>query len=264
MSNTEPEAELPPLTIIVPTRNESHNVAPLLERLSVSVGVPAVVLFVDDSDDDTPQIIEAAAARGLLSLVVELLHRTGAQRTGGLGGAVLAGLARTRTEWVCVMDGDLQHPPERVASLLEAAISDQADLVVASRYIPGGRNEGLGPVRTAVSWGCTKLAKAVFPRRLDGISDPMSGFFLFRRSALTQTMTPRGFKILLEVAVRHPDLVKSEVPFVFVERCADASKGTIREGFRYLRLLAEIRWSLRPRQRRDPSTPFGRASSGVI
>ena len=57
-------------------------------------------------------------------------------------------------------------------------------------------------------------------------------------------MTPRGFKILLEIAVRHPDLVRCEIPFVFVERVTGQSKGTIREGFRYLQLLGEMRWSL--------------------
>lgn len=157
---------------------------------------------------------------------------------------MLGGLERTDTPWVCVMDGDLQHPPEVVPRLLEAALSAQADLVVASRYVAGGRNEGLGAVRTAVSWGSTVLAKAIFPHRLRAIRDPMSGFFLFRREALTETMTPRGFKILLEIAVRHPDLIRCEVPFVFVERVLGTSKGTIREGFRYLRLLAEMRWKL--------------------
>jgi len=61
------------------------------------------------------------------------------------------------------MDGDLQHPPEVVPQLLNAATAAQADLVVASRYVKGGRNEGLGAVRTAVSWGSTVLAKAMFP-----------------------------------------------------------------------------------------------------
>jgi hypothetical protein len=107
------------------------------------------------------------------------------------------------------MDGDLQHPPEVVPQLLNAATAAQADLVVASRYIEGGRNEGLGAVRTAVSWGSTVLAKAMFPHRLRGIRDPMSGFFLFRRDAMTRPMTPRGFKILLEMAARHPWRISS-------------------------------------------------------
>jgi dolichol-phosphate mannosyltransferase len=161
---------------------------------------------------------------------------------------VLAGLERTHTQWVCVMDGDLQHPPEVVPQLLNAATSAEADLVVASRYIAGGRNEGLGAVRTAVSWGSTVLARAMFPHRLRGIRDPMSGFFLFRRDAMTRPMTPRGFKILLEMAVRHPNLIRREVPFVFVERMLGTSKGTLREGFRYLQLLAEMRWTLWRRQ----------------
>jgi len=239
---------MPQLTILVPTRNEAENVEPLLSRLSANLEKQTVVLFVDDSDDETPAVIRAARDRGYGSLDTRLLHRPIGQRSGGLGGAVLAGLEQTDTAWVCVMDGDLQHPPEVVPRLLTAARAAHADLVVASRYVPGGRNEGLGPVRTAVSWASTVLAKGTFPYRLRGIRDPMSGFFMFRREALTEPMTPRGFKILLEIAVRHPNLVRCEVPFVFVERALGASKGTITEGFRYLRLLAEMRWTLWRRQ----------------
>ena len=109
-------------------------------RAAVAPGT--VVLFVDDSDDDTPHVIEEARDRGFGSLAISLLHRSGEQRTGGLGGAVLAGLERTRTQWVCVMDGDLQHPPEVVPRLLNAATSAQADLVVASRYVAGRWERG--------------------------------------------------------------------------------------------------------------------------
>jgi dolichol-phosphate mannosyltransferase len=249
---------MPQLTIVVPTRNEADNVEPLLSRLSASVEPRTVVLFVDDSDDETPAVIEAARERRLGSLDVRLLHRPVGERGGGLGGAVLAGLTQTNTPWVCVMDGDLQHPPEVVPRLLAAANAANADLVVASRYTRGGHNEGLGAIRTAISWASTVLAKATFPHRLRGIRDPMSGFFLFRREALIETMTPRGFKILLEIAVRHPDLVRCEVPFVFVERAMGASKGTIREGFRYLQLLAEMRrnmWRRQPVKASQSSEP---------
>ena len=242
----------PDLTIVVPTRNEADNVLPLLRRLSGCFAGPVTIIFVDDSDDDTPAVIAAAASLDLPHLAVSVVHRSGWERTGGLGGAVLAGLTNARTTWVCVMDGDLQHPPERVPDLLTAAVSQRADLVVASRYVSGGRNEGLGAVRSVVSLASTVLAKVVFPRRLRGIHDPMSGFFLFRREALTEAMTPRGFKILLEVAVRHPGLIRREVPFVFVERAAGTSKGTLKEGFRFLRLLAEMRWSLRAPRPGDP------------
>jgi dolichol-phosphate mannosyltransferase len=224
----------------------------LLNRLAQSLSVPATVLFVDDSDDETPIHVRRAAASGYPGLDVQLLHRSVAERRGGLGGAVLAGLAHTESTWVCVMDGDLQHPPECVMKLLAAAAEQGVDLVVASRYIPGGRNEGLGAVRSLVSWGSTALAKMVFPGRLRGIHDPMSGFFLFRRESLTRAMTPRGFKILLEIAVRHPSLSRCEVPFVFVERSAGTSKTTIKEGLRYLRLLAEMRLSLSNQEHGSP------------
>lgn len=128
---------VPQLTILVPTRNEAENVEPLLRRLMATVEPGTVVLFVDDSDDDTPHVIQAARERRFGSLAIRLLHRSGAQRTGGLGGAALAGLERTDTPWVCVMDGDLQHPPEVVSRLLEAGRTAQADLVVGSRYVPG-------------------------------------------------------------------------------------------------------------------------------
>jgi dolichol-phosphate mannosyltransferase len=263
MASVEHETTPPTLTIIVPTRNESHNVEPLLCRLETSVKAPAVVLFVDDSDDETPYVVEAAGARGFSNLQVRLLHRNGQQRTGGLGGAVLAGLAEAASPWICVMDGDLQHPPECVPELLDAALTRRADLVVGSRYIPGGRNEGLGLLRTAVSLGSTALAKAVFPRRLRGIHDPMSGFFLFRRDALTEAMTPRGFKILLEIAVRHPELSRCEVPFVFVERSAGVSKGTLREGLRFLRLLLDMRLAL-PGQRPGAGDPAAAAADNAL
>jgi dolichol-phosphate mannosyltransferase len=245
-----PESASPQLTVIVPTRNEAQNIQPLLDRLANSLaGGVTRVLFVDDSDDATPAVIDSEAGRRRPGLLVEQIHRVGSDRSGGLGGAVVAGLQRSDTEWVCVMDGDLQHPPECIPGLLEAARRTPADLVVASRYVAGGSNEGLGATRALVSIGSTVLAKAVFPHRLRGIRDPMSGFFLLRRHAVARALHPRGFKILLEIAVRHPELSRCEVPFVFVERTAGASKGTLREGVRFLRLLLEMRLSLLRAQR---------------
>src|SRR5215218_849415 len=104
MVNTPPQ-----LTTLVPTRNEAANAESLLRRLSHTVKPATVVLFVDDSDDDTPSVIQAASERGFSSVDIRLLDRSGPQRTGGLGGAVLSGLERADTPWVCVMDGDLQH-----------------------------------------------------------------------------------------------------------------------------------------------------------
>ncbi|MFF9816261.1 glycosyltransferase [Streptomyces sp. NPDC014006] len=237
-------AELPEpgaVTIVVPTFNESANIRQLLHRVAESVParLPCEVVFVDDSTDDTPQVI-ADAARDC-PFPVTVLHRD--EAVGGLGGAVVEGIKAAGADWIVVMDGDCQHPPHLVPELVATGERTGADLVVASRYTAGGSRAGLaGGYRVAVSRGATWLAKGLFPRRLRGISDPMSGFFAIRRSAVTaDVLKPLGYKILLELAVRSRPARVAEVPFVFEERFAGESKSTAREGLRFLRHLAGLR-----------------------
>jgi glycosyltransferase involved in cell wall biosynthesis len=241
------------LTVIVPTRNEADNVEALLERVGDALaGVPAEVVFVDDSDDTTPDVIDTVvrSRRFAGDFVVSLLHRPVGTRDGGLGGAVVAGLRLARSPWVAVMDGDLQHPPELLTKMLQTAETENATLVVASRYREGGDTAGLaGSTRTAVSIAASAVAKATFPRVLRSVTDPMSGFFMFRRDAVDpNTLRPRGFKILMEIAVRTPSLRVAEVPYVFGERFAGESKANSREGVRYLRHLGRLRVDLAKEQ----------------
>jgi dolichol-phosphate mannosyltransferase len=230
------------LTVVVPTYNERDNMAPLIARLDAALtGVPARVLVVDDSDDGTADVVRALAASALVE--VNVLHRGPGERIGGLGGAVAVGLRAADSDYVVVLDGDLQHPPEVVPQLLDRALEADADVVVASRYIPGGSREGLaGLGRRLVSQGATGLAKAAFPKRLRGCSDPMSGFFLVRREAVDpDILRPDGFKILLEILGRHRRLRVAEVPFTFGERHAGDSKAHLSQGLVYLRHLARLR-----------------------
>ncbi|NUK24414.1 glycosyltransferase [Streptomyces lunaelactis] len=234
-------AEPGAVTVIIPTFNESGNVRELLHRLTESVPsrLPCEVVFVDDSTDDTPEVIRSAAQD--CPFPVTVLHRE--TPTGGLGGAVVEGIKSAGSDWIVVMDADLQHPPALVPELVASGERLGADLVVASRYIRGGSREGLaGGYRIAVSRGATWLTKALFPRRLRGISDPMSGFFAIRRSVVTaDVLKPLGYKILLELAVRcRPERV-AEVPFVFQERFAGESKSTAKEGMRFLGHLVALR-----------------------
>ncbi|QHA06512.1 glycosyltransferase [Streptomyces broussonetiae] len=229
------------VTLVVPTFNESANVRRLLHQITESVParMACEVLFVDDSTDDTPEVVREAAKD--CPYPVAVLHRD--EPVGGLGGAVVEGLEAAASEWIVVMDGDCQHPPSLVPELIEAGERTNAALVVASRYLEGGSRAGLaGGYRVAVSRGATLLAKALFPRRLRGISDPMSGFFAIRRSAVTaEVLKPLGYKILLELAVRSRPRQVAEVPFVFRDRFAGESKSTAREGLRFLRHLAGLR-----------------------
>lgn len=229
------------VTIVVPTYNESGNIRELLRRLTDSVPsrLPCEVLFVDDSTDDTPDVIRSAAQD--CPFPVGVLHR--GTPDGGLGGAVVEGIRRAGSDWIVVMDADLQHPPALVPDLVAEGERAGADLVVASRYISGGSREGLaGGYRVAVSRGATWLTKALFPRRLRGVSDPMSGFFAIRRSVVAaDALKPLGYKILLELAVRCRPETVAEVPFVFQDRFAGESKSTAKEGMRFLGHLTGLR-----------------------
>ena len=126
--------------------------------------------------------------------------------------------------------------------MLAKAESEGADLAVASRYCGQGRSDGLGPVRALISTACGLAAKLLFPVRLRSVTDPMSGFFLVRRSAVNpDALRPRGFKILLELLVRHGGLRSTEVEFAFADRRAGNIKGTLREGLTYLAALGDLR-----------------------
>jgi cellulose synthase/poly-beta-1,6-N-acetylglucosamine synthase-like glycosyltransferase len=232
-------------TIVVPCRHEEGNVGPLLGRLHAALaGRRCEVLFVDDSDDAaTVNAVHAAAARltpGTLD--VSTYHRSGADRQGGLAGAVIDGFRRARADRVVVMDADLQHPPELVPVLLDR-LAAGGDLVVASRYRDQGSAAGLdGPVRHLVSRGSTWLAKLTFPILLRGVTDPMTGFFALRLESVDlDGLRPRGFKILLEILVRHPWLARGEVPLRFGQRHSGDSKGDASQGIAYLRQLPRLR-----------------------
>nr|WP_282547675.1 glycosyltransferase [Streptomyces rochei] len=229
------------VTIVVPTFNESGNVRRLLRLITdaVPARLPCEVAFVDDSTDDTPDVIRAAAPD--CPFPVTVLHRD--EPAGGLGGAVVEGMKAAGSDWIVVMDGDCQHPPSLVPELVATGERTGAGLVVASRYVKGGSRAGLaGSYRIAVSRAATWLTKALFPRRLHGISDPMSGFVAIRRSEVTaEVLAPLGYKILLELAVRSRPQTVTEVPVVFEERFAGESKSTAQEGMRFLRHLAGLR-----------------------
>jgi dolichol-phosphate mannosyltransferase len=231
------------LSVIVPTRNEAGNIEMLLDRINHALeGVPTEVLFVDDSTDDTPQVV-AQKAELYPALSVRLIHRSPEQRTGGLGGAVVLGLQNVQSDYACVMDGDLQHPPELLPALLKTAHEKEVDLVVATRRSEESQVSGLNLARNQISRLLDLAGRIFFPVRLKGVSDPLSGFFLVRVAALDlSAFHPDGFKILMEILVRTPGLKKAEVPFHFGERFAGTSKASVTEAWKYFKLLLNLRF----------------------
>ncbi len=229
------------ISVIVPTRNEMGNIEPLLTRINQATkGIGTEVVFVDDSTDATPQVIRDLQSR--FPFQITLIERPPERRGNGLGGAVVEGLQIARATWVCVMDGDLQHPPELIPQLLRQAEESETDIVVGSRLARGGDVSGLGRSRTLVSQLLAISARAAFPARLRKITDPLSGFFIARRAALhLDALRPDGFKILLEILIRCPGLRVSEMLIQFGYRETGKSKASVREVFRLYRLMLRLR-----------------------
>ncbi len=262
------------VSIIVPTRHEADNIEPLVDGIALEAARSPVllhrsieILFVDDSDDTTPERVEAVAAAmphgGAVPVAVRLLHRRPEDRWGGLGGAVADGLAQARGEVAVVMDGDLQHRPETIPDLVDG-IDRGAGLAPASRRVDGGTyGEGLTPVRRMLSLVATGLARRLFPSSVGRLSDPLSGFFAVRLGAVdVDRLHPDGFKILVELAATHPGLAVREVPFRFVTRTQGLSKASGSEGIRFLGHLFDLRirtsrvWAGAPVPQRAFSSSF--------
>lgn len=239
------------LTIVIPTYSEKDSVANLIRDLKLTLlstdDMSFRLLFVDDSpDDSTVAAIEAVAMRtSEPRLRIDYVHRP-LKDQDGLAGAVIYGIRQATTDLVVVMDGDGQHPPKTITSMMEAIRTSEMDVVVASRYCRGGSAEGLAnPVRHVISRLSTWAAKAMFPNATRGISDPLTGFFLLRVQSIDLDLLSQaaGFKVLLELLVQHPRLRKTQVPLQFAARNDGVSKGTVTQGWIYLRQLIRLRFT---------------------
>lgn len=225
------------LTVIVPTYNEASNIAELVRRIGVACdGIEAEIVFVDDSQDHTHDVIKASAA--ISAVPVRLIRRD--ESAGNSSAAVIEGVRSSDAVYVLVMDGDLQHPAEMIPVMVDLLRGTDADVVVASRRCSaGGPANGL---RRSVSSRSTWLSKTLFPERLKHCSDPMTGFFGFRRSAIqTERLRLTGSRFLLEILCRHR-LSVVEVPFVLGPRLLGEPKAPLVEGFQFLRQLAGLRF----------------------
>lgn len=225
----------PDVAVIVPTYLEAENLPLLVPRIATaleSAGVEGEVLVVDDdSPDSTEQVCGELARRHPVRCLVRRGER-------GLASAVLHGMACSSAPTVVVMDADLSHPPERIPELLAALEDDTVDLVIGSRYVPGGETEeGWGWLRRLNSWGATLLA---WP--LASVRDPLAGFFAIRRRTLEQAaeIDVLGFKIALELMVKCRCRNMKEIPILFRKRAHGHSKLGLREQWNFLRHLLRL------------------------
>jgi dolichol-phosphate mannosyltransferase len=226
----------PELSIIVPVFRERDNVEPLVNELATALqGIDWEVIFVDDdSPDGTSNAVRQLARRFNR---VRCIQRIGRR---GLSTACIEGMLGSAAPYLAVMDGDLQHDPNVLPTMLEALKDSDTELVVGSRYTEGGSLGDWDSARAQISKYATMLGRTVVPANLH---DPMSGFFMLRRGLLdrvVRNLSGLGFKILLDIfASSHKPVVFREVPFVFRTRQAGESKLDSQVAWEYLMLLAD-------------------------
>jgi dolichol-phosphate mannosyltransferase len=211
-------------TICLPTYNERQNLPVMVERLAGVLREGDRVLVIDDnSPDGTGELADGLAERFPF---VDVLHREAKE---GLGRAYIAGFREvlaTDAELVLELDCDFSHNPADVPRLIAAAEAG-ADLVLGSRYVPGGGTRNWGLLRRVVSRGGS-LYTALFLRM--GVSDPTGGFKCFRRAALEaidlDAVTPRGYAFQIEMTwrVKRAGFRVEEIPITFVDREVGHSK----------------------------------------
>lgn len=228
----------PELAIVVPTFNERANVDALLAELSATLqGIEWEVVFVDD--DSTDGTTGAVRARAAADPRVRCLQRIGRR---GLSSACIEGILSTSAPLIAVMDGDLQHDPALLPRMVEILSAGDVDLVVGSRYVPGGGVGAWDGLRARMSRVATRMARST---GTDGLQDPMSGYFMIRREAfdgVVRRLSGIGFKILLDiVASAQRPLVIRELPYGFRVRQHGDSKLDSSAIWDYAMLLVDKR-----------------------
>ncbi|HEU4441523.1 MAG TPA: glycosyltransferase family 2 protein [Burkholderiales bacterium] len=200
---------MPEITVVVPAFRERENIPRLLDALEQALGGLdwETIVVVDDAEDGSEELVRARAQHDPR---VRCIQRIGRR---GLASACIEGMLASSAPYVAVMDADLQHDETLLPQLLEKARRDQADLAVASRYMAGGSTGELAPSRVRIS----RMASALSASLCKGLTDPMSGFFVVRRTFLdrvVRNLYARGFKILLDlIAAARGEISIVELPY---------------------------------------------------
>ena len=202
------------VTIVSPTYNEAENVPRLVHDVgTVLSGIDYELLIADDdSPDRTWAVAQELATQNPR---IRVLRRT---TDRGLSPAVIEGFLSSSSDYVGVIDADLQHDPAILPQMI-AALDAGAEIAVGSRYVEGGGTGTWNAARRFQSWVATKLAQTFLGVEL---TDPMSGYFILRRgdfNRIHKQLDASGFKILLEIIARLAPSRLEEVPYTFRDTC---------------------------------------------
>jgi dolichol-phosphate mannosyltransferase len=232
--------------LVIPTYNEAENIAPLVQAVAeemakIAPGEHRVLIVDDNSPDGTGKMADQLAQE---MDVVEVLHRP---TKSGLGRAYIAGFEHALAggaELVVEMDADFSHDPKYLGDLIAA--SENADLVLGSRYVPGGAVQNWGVLRKLISRGGSWYARTVLGIK---VRDLTGGFKCIRRPVLETidlaSLRADGYVFQIEVtyrAIRSGFRVR-EVPILFVDRTAGASKMSSMIALEAMLLVPKLRRS---------------------
>ena len=235
-------------SLIIPSYNEGENIQEIVKILSELLdseisGNYELIIVDDNSPDGTWKLAQE------LTVEYPQLRVMRRQQEKGLSTAVIRGWQAARGQVLGVIDADLQHPPEILLKLWQE-MEQGADLAVASRHVEGGGVSEWSIIRRFLSRGAQMLGLIILPEVIGRLSDPMSGYFMVRRDAIVgKSLSPVGYKILIEVTGRGKIRWIGEVGYVFRERLAGESKVTWKQYIEYIQHLLRLRFSLWPIKR---------------
>ncbi len=226
----------PELSIIVPTFNEHGNIVELLRRVRACLPLThwEIVFVDDDSPDGTAELVRGLAAEDSR---VRCVQRVGRR---GLSSACVEGMLSTSAPYLAVMDADLQHDERLLPRMLEALQTEDADILIGSRYAAGGDVGNWDAKRHRLSRMATRISRMLVPAQL---TDPMSGFFMMRREVFTQAhrhLSSLGFKILADLFASSPRPLRfRELSYTFGARQAGVSKFDSASAWDYAMLVLD-------------------------
>ena len=246
------------VSIIIPTYNESQNILKILKSigdiLPPKILTEAIVVD-DNSPDGTGKIVENYLKnfKKITGYTIDVIHRTAKK---GLSSAILNGIQQAKGDTIVVMDSDFSHPPQIIPRMVDALKKYRCDIVVASRYVKGGKISNWPLKRKFLSKIATSIAKKGLGVQA---ADPMSGFFAFKRPIIKGLKFDAiGFKMLLEILVKTRGANVREIPYTFTDRKLGSSKVSLSIAYDYAKSVWKLyRYGKSTRkQEKRPSVRF--------
>ncbi len=215
--------KLPDISVVIPTYNEAENIEKIVnDILNLNLDLEIIIVD-DDSSDGTGDLAENLRKE---HDNLRVIHRT----ERGLASAVVEGFKAAKGNIIGVIDADFSHPVKGIPKLIGPIKNGSADICIGSRYTQGGGIIGWNFLRKITSRGAILLS-----RPLTDVKDSVSGFFFFKRQVIDGVdLSPRGYKIGLEVIVKGRYKNVAEVPYIFMNRKVGKSKLNLNEYLSYI------------------------------